>query len=262
MVITGQISEKSAVEKKFECSYLNVGEHKKSYASRPGQQTLVIKAGETRKVELMISGLIPFWSKSNKKYYEAPVDGGSSCELLKKRIINAPEFRRPVREARCVIPVDYFIIAENDRAYLFFLTSGRPFALAGIYDVWKENFKTTTNYFGYSILTLPNNYFPEASISKMPLIIPDRKVKQWLKPSSTLSEVTDLMDYIDRNILNGYPIDFDIAKSAINSKSITKPIGDYINKSPESLLNLKSLKQYRFLRKSKDKGERIWRGSV
>ncbi len=232
MIIIGQVSDRDNLESKFEVQSPTVEEQTKNFSLFPEEKSLVICSNNKHKLVSLHYGLIPFWTSSNKKYFEAPVDGdGTSLtepHKLKKRIINVPAFRKPVRETRCIIPVDYFILADEDRTVLFF-TDERPFALAGVYDSWKLSYKDKELYEGFSILTLPaKGIFSECSFKNQPLILSMRASRRWLNQDVPLMEITSVMDYYDDKKINGYNLDPALLNKHLNDKSVIKPVGAFL----------------------------------
>ncbi len=270
MIIIGQVSGKELFETHFEIAFDKDQEFTPAYFVDRKNEAWVILSLKNKSFLQIQYGMIPFWSTQRILHFESPVEGSenSGNERIKKKIILHPSYRRPIRETRCLIPVDYFIlINELKEPYLFFSTESRPFAIAGLFDTWKEHPLDTTFYQGFSILTLPaSEIVSKMGISKFPLILPVKSYKRWLKPDAHLSEITALLTPYDDSLVNGYPISKNHFFRKINSKELLKPVGDFIrinnNQDPYEIANfLRSFRYKRGLTHPKnDQTQRVWRG--
>ena len=145
-------------------------------------------------------GMVPFWSREAVYHYESPVEGSENpgTENSKKRIILHPNFRRPIRENRCLIPADYVLVTNEDgNPYLFYLPNQQPLAVAGVYDKWKEDYHQPEFYRGFSVLTeTAPEAFQSHGIQRLPLILSERQHKQWLSKETTLAEITQRNNFV------------------------------------------------------------------
>ncbi len=263
MIALGQVSPIGEIEAAFEVVQKDKTQDWKFYGLYPWENILTILSEDKHHINGTGYGLIPFWSTSKKILPEAPIDGYKiSIEpgKLKSRIINIPEFRKPIRETRCIVPVDYFIIEENGKAALFFLQE-HPFALGGIYDNWKKNIKDKT-YIGSSILTMPaEGIFKEQGFTRQPFILPQKNWKKWLKDIS-LTDVTGMLCYYPDEEINGYYIDKNLLKEKINSILLVDPVGPFFREHEKKKLEYRMRSRYRkgVLHDKSGQERRTWRG--
>jgi putative SOS response-associated peptidase YedK len=117
MIIIWQVSESDVLEAHFEISFEKEQAFEKQYRINHQIEAIVITCQNPHTFSTLTYGMVPFWSKDKILHYEAPIDGGQNTGNepgnIKKRIILHPSFRRPIRETRCLIPVDYFIIQST-----------------------------------------------------------------------------------------------------------------------------------------------------
>jgi putative SOS response-associated peptidase YedK len=238
MLIISQVSTKEQLENQFEGSF-NELEFAPNYRIERGDEAFIVTTGNHCNFTRFNYGMVPFWTRQRIIHYEAPVEGDvafpSEVDQLKMRIIQTPTFRRPIRETRCLIPSDYFIIPSSlGEVYLFFPNESKPFALAGVYDSWKANYLDEEFYNGFSILTTPSSPFLQSiGIERLPLVISHGCYKNWLNPESCLTEITDLMHPLSEKVLNAYPIHRNAFSTGLNSRELCRTAGDTLFKTEE-----------------------------
>ena len=268
MLIIGQVSGKEAFEQKFEISFSGNQLFRTKYLLDQGEKAWIISCQDKYTFSQFHYGMVPFWSKRPVYHYESPVEGSINpgAEKVRKRIIVHPSFRRPIRENRCLVPVDYYItLSESDEAYLVYSSVARTFALAGIYDNWKEDYYQKDFYQGFSLLTLsaPED-FRHVGIQRLPLVLSERSYKRWLNPDMALAEITALMENTLEHELNAYPINRKHLTEKLNSKELCRPTGKLIRQIPQDPGKMAAfLRSFRFMRgathQQNEQEERIWR---
>jgi putative SOS response-associated peptidase YedK len=148
------------------------------YNIAPSQDVLtVIEDRETavREARPMRWGLVPFWAKE-------PSAGIRTINARAETVADRPVFRRPFRERRCLIPADGFYEWQRQGArkqpYYVRLSSGEPFAFAGLWDRWTpaegDSIETCT------ILTTSANEVVAPLHDRMPVIVPTAAYGLWL----------------------------------------------------------------------------------
>jgi putative SOS response-associated peptidase YedK len=147
-----------------------------------------------------------------------------------KDIITKPAFRKPIRSQRCLIPADAFIegtSAEglNEPFLVFLRNKQRPFAFAGIYDIW-ENTKTGEEISSFSIITtFANQLMQKIPHHRSPVILHRSMESEWLNSKTPLSDITQMLEPYDSNLMNAYPISAEIKNPKANSLKLIKPVG-------------------------------------
>jgi putative SOS response-associated peptidase YedK len=110
------------------------------YNVAPGQPVPIVRvaAGETDRRELVEVrwGLIPAWAQ----------DAANGAKLINARsetVDEKPSFRTAFRSRRCLVPADGFYEWQPrptgpKQPFFITLADGRPFAFAGLWEVWKS----------------------------------------------------------------------------------------------------------------------------
>ncbi len=270
MVIIGQVAVKEAYEQHFELAFVENQDFQPNYFIERNAKVWIISSHQKYCYSQFHYGMVPFWSRRPVMHYESPVEGSINpgAERLKKRIIIHPSYRRPIRENRCLIPIDYFITPNDEgEPYLFFSNSSKIFALAGIFDNWKEDYYQKEFYQGFSILTTPaGDEFQRAGVNRLPLVLSERVYKRWLNSDTPLAEITRLMEISGEKKLNAYPINRALYKEKRNSNELCKPAGNMLREAPPDISKIATfLRSFRFSRGNthspKELEQRTWWGN-
>lgn len=235
MLIIGQVSGKDVYEQQFELSFGRDVPFQSNYFIERLAKAWIITHQNDNVFKQVHYGMIPYWSRKPLVHFESPVEGSENpgSERLKRRIIIHPSYRKPIRENRCLIPVDY-VIVPNDEGdpFLLFSDVSKTFALAGIYDNWKEDYYQKEFYQGFSVLTVPSSDdYRKFGINRLPLILTQRLYKRWLNPDTPLAEIIQLMEIPVEKKLNGYPVRRSMYREACNSNEICNPVGNLIRET-------------------------------
>ena len=148
------------------------------YNIAPTQYVAAIRDGDQQQRELTMLrwGLIPSWAKD-------PAIGSRMINARAETVAEKPSFRSAFRHRRCVVLADGFYEwhREGDTKIPHFisLASGEPFALAGLWENWKdresgESLQTTT------LLTIAANEFMQPLHHRMPVILGAETANDWL----------------------------------------------------------------------------------
>ena len=232
-MIFGLVSTKEILTKKFEASIPDKLEFIPNYNLRPGSTFLFLSSSKPNEFTNYRFGMVPSGSKDERILYEAPVENAkyhTHDVIIKKDIIFNPDFRKPIRQQRGLLPVDYFIIQSSDgKPYLIFQKDKkRPMALACVWDAWKQDILDDLVY-GFAVITVPVlGQFSKFGIEEMPLILTEYNYKKWLKTDSSLSRITPLLEPLDEKYINAYPLSDKIKTSLDNDRDLILPSGDLL----------------------------------
>ena len=156
-------------------------------------QPIIRQSKETGARELLLArwGLVPFFSKSMQD-----VKGLSTINARAETIASAKTWREPFRRRRCLVPADGFyewpLDAEPPKQpYAFALTSGAPFAFAGVWDAWKDAAGLWLQSF--AIVTTEANELMSRIHPRMPVLLHARDYDRWLNREETERLPTDLL---------------------------------------------------------------------
>ena len=175
---------------------------------------------ETGQVEFFHWGLIPSWAKD-------PKIGNRMINARSETLSEKPSFRSAYKRRRCLILADGYyewqkIPGDRLKQPVYIrLKSQKPFALAGLWEVWQtegmdEPLRSCT------IITCPPNALLEEIHHRMPVILPQDAYEEWLAPNEQSADALQplLVPYSDEE-LEAYPV----------SRFVNRPTND----SPECI---------------------------
>jgi len=155
------------------------------YNTAPTQDIPVVLDKDTRDVEMLRWGLIPFWAKDEKIGYRM-------INARSETIQEKPSFRNAFKQRRCLILADGFYEWQKQSGsapkvpYYFQLADGAPFAFAGIWESWNPEPEETVR--SCSIITTTPNDLVAMAHERMPVILDKSMMWDWLqeKPADNL----------------------------------------------------------------------------
>ncbi len=138
-------------------------------------------------------GLIPLWSKD-------PSIAEKMFNARAETVDQKPSFRDAFKKRRCLIIADGFYEWKKEgrkkMPLYYYLKSGRPFGLAGLYETWLAPDKKEINT--CTIITTAANELIAPVHDRMPVILSGDQEKAWLE-----SNATDAANL--KSILKPYP---------------------------------------------------------
>jgi len=143
-----------------------------------------------REIVLLRWGLIPYWSKDSKIGY-------STINAKAETITTAPAFREAIRRRRCLVPADAFyewqkLDAKTKQPFAIALSNGEPYALAGLWERWREpNSREPLETF--TIITTDANEVVEPMHDRMPVIVEPKNYERWLAAADSAHLPLDLL---------------------------------------------------------------------
>ena len=151
-------------------------EHEPAYNIAPTQQVLTVTSQSARRAQHMRWGLIPFWAKDKKIGYRMINARGET-------VAEKPSFRTALRKRRCLILADGFyewqkLGGKQKRPMRITLTSGEPFAFAGLWETWQDPEGEVVT--SCTIITTSANDALRPIHDRMPVILPQEAEAFWL----------------------------------------------------------------------------------
>ena len=213
--------EPAAWQEEFDLHTITV-DWKINYNTAPTQMVPVVIDEQSRTVEMMRWGLIPFWAKD---------------ETIGSRLINAraetlaekPSFRAAFQQRRCLILADGFYEWQKGSTakapkvpYYFHLRDHKPFFFAGLWESWRPSKDAPPVHSCTIITTTPNSLVGEMH-NRMPVILDKSTCWAWLleKDAAALAEL--LVPYPADSML-AYPVSTAINNSVNNSPQNIQPL--------------------------------------
>ena len=204
-----QISERFNVEV-FDEMY------KPSYNSAPSQNLPIITNTEPGKLNFFKWGLIPFWAKN-------PQIGNKLINTRAETITEKPAFKNALIKRRCLVPANgFYEWRKSDKTpFRIFLKSEEIFAMAGIWETWKDAEGRPIHSF--SIITTIPNVLMEKLHNRMPVILPRENEPDWLNEEK-IEKLQSLLVPFDSEKMDAYTISAMINSPANNYEGIDKKI--------------------------------------
>ncbi|MFX1565961.1 MAG: SOS response-associated peptidase [Promethearchaeota archaeon] len=177
-------------------------------------------------IQMLKWGLIPHWVK------DTPTATTLQYRLLNARaetIHEKPAFRSLISSKRCLVLADGFFEWRHfkDRTYPYHiqLTSGAPFAFAGLWDSWRHP-ETGETLKTYTIITTWANSLLEQIHNKrkrMPVILHPADEKPWLQVELSRDAIDSFLVPFEANKMMAHPV-----SRLITTKGVKKNIPDAI----------------------------------
>jgi putative SOS response-associated peptidase YedK len=143
---------------------------------------VVLVRDGVRRIELRRWGLVPSWAKDPKAI-------SNPFNAVSETAPDKPFFRAAFRKRRCIVPANAFfewkvVPGEKRKAKVRIeRADGNLLSLAGLYEYWQQGDQSISSY---TILTTEPNALMAAIHTRMPVIIGDTEVDEWLAPETTL----------------------------------------------------------------------------
>jgi putative SOS response-associated peptidase YedK len=183
-----------------------------------------------RELVLMRWGLIPFWAKD-------PSLGLRTINAKAETIATTPAFREAIKYRRCLVPADAFyewqrLDAKTKQPFVIALKSGEPYALAGLWEKWKDR-KAGTELLTFMVITTDPNEVVQPLHDRMPVIIPENDYDRWLQPDGSERPPIDLLRPFDSDKMSAWKVD----KAVGNVKNDSPELIEPASATPESSEN-------------------------
>lgn len=213
-------SVRDEVENRFGV-FIDKDEYTPRYNCTPSQKLAVISNISPEKLSYYRWGLIPFWAKDI-------AIGNKLINARAETISEKPSFKNSFRHKRCLVLSDGFyewkhIAGKEKVPYRIVRKDLSPFAMAGLWDIWKDADGRELNSF--TIVTTSANSLVSQLHSRMPVILHPEHEKLWLSESNE-KEHLDLLKPFPSELMKTYQVS-KLVNSPVNDNSeVIKQIGD------------------------------------
>jgi putative SOS response-associated peptidase YedK len=169
----------------------------------------VITNDNQKQIQLFIWGLIPFWLKDKKTAEEMRL---KTMNARSESIYDKPSFRHAAERQHCLVLADGFFewqeVDGKNYPYYIRLKTHEPFAMAGLWDTWKDK-ETSEMLQTYTVITTKANPLMEQIHNKkkrMPVILPKDHEEEWIDPSLKKQAAEALLVPFDEMLMEAYTI--------------------------------------------------------
>lgn len=211
--------EVDKIESRFNAIIEKTFNFSPSYNIAPGQDVpVIIREEKLNKVKLMKWGLTPFWVKNLNEFKPF-------INVRKESFESKPHFYKYLKNKRCIIPSNGFYEWKKDEKrkipYFISLLNQELFSFAGIYDIYKDEYKEITSF--AIITTEPNANIKEIH-DRMPVILDKENEKIWLDNEYEIYEnLINLLKPFNENLINIYEVSTSVNNPENNYKELILP---------------------------------------
>lgn len=188
------------------------------YNLAPTQDAPVVVRGSNRLV-MMRWGLIPFWAKD-------PKVGSRMINARAEGVAERPAFRASLKDRRCLVPTTGFYewksSAGGKAPYLARVRDERLFAMAGLYDRWRD--PSGAEVHSFTIITTAANDLMSGIHDRMPVILRREDENAWLEPGPLDSATRERMFApFPSDRMEAYPVSRAVNDVSKDSEELTRP---------------------------------------
>lgn len=199
-----------------------IANYRPSYNIAPGERVLAIiydEKKDEKRAGYLKWGLVPPWAKDKKIGYKM-INARSETAHEK------PSFKRAMAKQRCLIIADSFYEWKQTdgekQPQRIQLKDRDLFAFAGLWERWQFNDETL---FTCTMLTTDANDFMRPIHHRMPIILPESKEDEWIKPSFTnAKEAHQFIQTIEIESLTAYAVSTHVNRATNDDARCVEPI--------------------------------------
>ena len=189
------------------------------YNLAPTQDAPIVVRSSPNRLVMMRWGLVPFWAKD-------PKIGSRLINARAESVAERPAFRASLKERRCLVPTTGFYewkSADGKAPYLARVRDEKLFAMAGLYDSWKD--PAGTEVLSFTILTTAANELMSPIHGRMPVILSREDEGRWLAPGP-LDEGTRerLFRPFPSERMEAYPVSRAVNDIGNDSEELVRPL--------------------------------------
>jgi len=182
-----------------------------------------------RELVQMRWGLVPYWATDLKIGY-------STINAKAETLTTSPTFREAFKRRRCLVPADGFyewqpIGKKTKQPFAIALKDGSLFALAGLFDVWKDK-QTGQALLSYSMITTDPNELLDPFHNRMPVIVKPADYERWMAPAEPHQLPVDLLRPYPDELMTAWKVDPAVGNVRNDEPGLIAPIKDRVGDNP------------------------------
>ncbi len=173
------------------------------------------KTGETE-IVMARWGLIPYWAKDAKV-------GFTTINARSEELASKPAFRESFKSKRCLVPANCYyewqtFSKNNKQPYAIGMQTGKPFALAGLWDKWQAPDGTVIESF--TVSTISPNALTAPLHNRMPCILEPAEYARWLNAG----DAADVLRSYPEEKMRCWPVGKAVGNVRNDDPSLCQPI--------------------------------------
>ncbi|MEM7513030.1 MAG: SOS response-associated peptidase, partial [Bacteroidota bacterium] len=186
----------------------------------PSQYCPVIPQHDTdRKIHFYKWGLLPHWAKDPKMAYRMINARGET-------IHQKPSYKESFQKRRCLVLADGFYewqkLEKGKQPMWISLNAHERFYMAGIYSYWKSPEGTWLETF--SVITTNPNPLMAPIHDRMPVILPENLVDNWMDPSMEIELLLKLLVPYDETLMTTRPVSSRVGNVRNDDAELIQPL--------------------------------------
>jgi len=193
------------------------------YNVAPTQTIPVIVRDTERDARIMLFmrwGLVPHWAK-NLSFGAHRINAQAETVDIK------PSFRSAFKHRRCLIPTTGFYEWDKSQdvhqPYLIGMKDGSPFALAGLWETWRDENEHEIK--SCTIITTGTNNLISRLHDRMPVILDTEQYDSWLDTENLEGEsLKPLLVPYPADAMQMYPVSTDVNDAQHEGKALIRRI--------------------------------------
>lgn len=190
-----------------------------NYNAAPGQKLPVITNEMPKKIKLYVWGLIPYWAKDPSKGFKL-INARAETLLLK------PSFKNALKRRRCLVLADSYFEWKSEWnqkiPYRILLRDEKPFALAGIWETWKDRDNKEIRTF--SIITTKANQLTSKIHERMPCLLDKKSRALWIDNNFPEAEAINLLEPYPSEEMKYYEVSTLVDSPKNNIPAVIEPV--------------------------------------
>jgi len=211
--------DKAALETHFGIPFTTLAPR---YNLAPSERVVFVfsNADEARQAGHARWGLVPHWSKEGKT--KTPLFNARSETVLKK-----PAFKGAFIRGRCLVPASGWFEWKREEGakqpYHVCLKSGEPFALAGLFDVWRSG-DGKERLVSLCVLTTEAPEGLNWLHERMPVVLDYDRYDQWLDRSTPdIGELPQLLQPFPAEELEVVMVSKKVNRTGVDGPELVLP---------------------------------------
>jgi putative SOS response-associated peptidase YedK len=190
-----------------------------TYNAAPSQKLPVITNTNPEGISLYRWGLIPAWAKDAAIGYKMI---NARAETLTEK----PAFRALLGRKRCLVIADGFYEWQGKgkakQPYRIMLKGGELFAMAGLWDEWKNAEGEMVRSF--TVITTEPNSLMVPLHNRMPAILAPQAYSTWLNTDAQADDVLQLLGPYQAEAMEAYPVSGEVGSPSHNYPELINPV--------------------------------------
>ena len=174
------------------------------YNIAPSQPVGTVRETETGREWIELRwGLVPNWAKE-------PSIGNRMINARAETVAVQPAFREAFEQRRCAIPADGFyewqkLDGGGKQAYYLSRAGGEPFAIAGLWDRWRDDASGMVIESCAVITTTPNRLLAPIH-DRMPVMLDCDGAREWIRADAVPGALDVLMQPFPADAMQAEPV--------------------------------------------------------